>query len=175
VNPLLGARQPVPAVVPEVDREGLGEEEEGVHPVRREEDRRHVRPKLRVVADEQEQEEGAQEGGGGERGERQLDQLVREPVVLGVTRAPADDLDDHGEDRDAEDERGEVQMELRHGPDREAGPEHRELAVRRLLRSLLRERGKRRQHEEGAREDERCRYGFRKRLSRERRKTLSEA
>src|SRR2546422_10259920 len=86
VDPLPRSAEPFPAVVPEVDRERLGEEEERVDPVRREEDRRHVRPKLRVVADEQEQEERAQERGRREGGEDELDELVGEPVVARGTR-----------------------------------------------------------------------------------------
>jgi hypothetical protein len=112
------------------------------------EDRRHVRPELRVVADEQEQEERAEQRRRRERRERQLDELVREPVVLGVTGAPADDLDDDGEDRHAEDEGGEVQMELGDRPDRQPRADQRECAVCRVFGRVLGQRRKRRKQGE---------------------------
>jgi hypothetical protein len=175
VDPLPRPLQPVPAVVPEVDREGLGEEQHGVDPVGREEDGRHVRPKLRVVADEEEQQQRAEEGGGGEGGERELDQLVREPVVLLVPRAPADDLDDDGEDRHAEDERGEIQVQLGDRPHREAGADPRKTTVRRLLRRFLCERGQGARKNDDASENETgCGY-LRDRPSRERWRTLSDS
>src|SRR5207245_10382862 len=86
VDPLPRSAEPLPAVVPEVDRERLGEEEERVDPVRREEDRRHVCPKLRVVADEQEQEERAQERGRREGGEEEIDELEGEAALEVDTR-----------------------------------------------------------------------------------------
>jgi hypothetical protein len=51
--------------------------------------------------------------------------------------APADDLDDDGEDRHAEDERGEVEVQLRDRPHRQARAEVREGPVRRLLARRL--------------------------------------
>jgi len=90
-----------------------------VDPVGREEDGRHVRPKLRVVTDEEEEQEGPEERGGRKRGEGQLHELVGEPVVFLVARTPPDDLDDDGEDRAPEDEGGEVEVELGDRPHRE--------------------------------------------------------
>src|SRR5262249_45177092 len=84
----------------------------------------------RVISDEEEQQQSAEEGRRREGREGQLDQLVREPVVPGLAGAPADGLDDHGEDRNAEDERGEVQMQLRDGPHREPRAQHGKRAVR---------------------------------------------
>src|SRR5262249_13111936 len=106
-------------------------------------------PELRVVADEEEEEERAQQRRRRERRERQLDQLVREPVVLGVARPPANRLDDDREDRYAEDEGREVQVELRDRPDRQARADQREGAVRGLLGGVLGQGGERGGEEEG--------------------------
>ncbi len=62
---------------------------------------------------------------------------MREPVVPCLTRPPADRLDDDGEDGNAEDERGEVEMQLSHGPHGEARAEDGERAVRGILRRAL--------------------------------------
>src|SRR5262249_58576910 len=82
---------------------------------------------------------GAKERGGRERGEDDLDDDGGQPVVPRVARPPADDLDDHGEDRDAEDERGEVQVELGDRPHCEARSDEREGAVRGIPGSVLRQ------------------------------------
>src|SRR4029450_13402349 len=89
-----------------------------------------------------EQEEGAQQRGRRERGEDELDELVGQPVVPCVTRPPADDLDDHGEDRDAENEGREVQVELGDRPYCEPRPDEGKGAIRGLAGSLLRQRRK---------------------------------
>ena len=139
VDPLAGARQPVPAVVPEVDDEGLQEEQRGVEPHARREDRAHVGPELRVEGDQEEEEQPAQERGRREGREGELHELVGQPVEappLGRVEAgpPGHDLDDDGEDRHAQDERGEVEVDLGDDPHRQPRADVGEGAVGRLAR-----------------------------------------
>jgi hypothetical protein len=68
---------------------------------------------------------------------------VRQPVVARVAGPPADDLDDDGEDRNAQDEGREVQVELGDRPHGQPRAEGRERPVRRFLGGLL---GLHRQH-----------------------------
>ena len=91
-----------------------------------------------IVADEQEEQEGAQQRGGREGGEGELDQFVGEPVVALLARPPADDLDDHREDRYAEDEGREVQVQLGHRPHGQPRADQREVTVGRFLGRVLR-------------------------------------
>ena len=129
-------REPVPAVVPEVHGERLGEEQSRVEPHRGREDPAHERPEPRVERDQEEEQQAAQEGRRREGRERELDELVGEPVVAPTLLAvhpdpPADELDDDGEDRHAQDERGEVQVDLGDHPDREPRADHGKRPVRR--------------------------------------------
>src|SRR6185295_13314801 len=82
-----------------------------------------------------------------------LDELVREPVVLRVPRTPADDLDDDGEDRHPEDERGEVEVQLCDRPHGQARADQRESAIGRLFDRFL---GQRRQRREEREERQHC-------------------
>jgi hypothetical protein len=80
---------------------------------------------------------------------------VGQPVVARVASAPADDLDDDGEDGAAQDEGGEVQVQLGDGPHGQTGADEREGPVGGLAGGLLRADGQRGEHgEEGGEGEE---------------------
>ena len=121
------------------------------------EDPAHEGPESRVERDQEEEEQTPEQRRRRERREGELHELVGEPVVAPPFLAvhpdpPAHELDDDGEDRHAQDEGGEVQVDLGDYPDREPRADVGEGPVRGLLLLLSpaggREAGDRRGHEE---------------------------
>jgi len=124
--PLLPA---VPAVVVEVEREGLEEEQPGVDPRRVLEDGKQVGEEARVERGEEEQQDGAPDGRRAVGHEQETREFLAQPVVALVAAEDADRFRHDGEHRHAQHERRKHQMDLRRDPHRRPGPDDRELAV----------------------------------------------
>ncbi len=119
----------VPAVVIEVQRERLEEEQRRVRPHRGAEHRREVGPESRVQRGEEEHEHRAPDRGRAVGHEQQARELLRQPVVALVPAEDPDRLRHHGEQRHAQHEGGEHEVHLGRDPHRGPRADQRKLAV----------------------------------------------
>ena len=119
----------IPAVVVQVEGEGLEEEESYVDPHGDLEDLRKVDPEVREDGDEEEGEDRSPDRRGGVRNEQQPGELLRELIVLLVSPEHANGFGDDCEHRHAEDESREEKVDLRRPPDRHTPPDKGEISV----------------------------------------------
>ena len=123
------AAHPAPAVIVEIEAEGLGEEQQGVEEHDVLEEARHVPHERRVEREQGESQQAAQRRRRGVGHAEQAGELVGQLIEAFIAVAPADDLDDHGEQRHAQHKSPEEEVHLRQKPDKFARIQSHELAV----------------------------------------------
>ena len=119
----------IPAVVVQVEGEGLEEEESYVDPHGDLEDLGKVDPEVGEDRDEEEGEDRPPDCRGGVRHEQQPGELLRKLIVLRIPPEHADGLGDNREHGHAEHEGREEQVDLRGDPDGHAPPNQGEVSV----------------------------------------------
>ncbi len=131
VSPLGAAVFPaVPAVVVQIEGEGLEQKQSGIQPHRWAEDRRQVAPESRVQGREEHRQQGAPDGRGAVRHEQQPGELFRQAVVALFLVEDPDRLGDDGEHGDPQHEGGEHQVHFCRDPHRRARADAWEVPVR---------------------------------------------
>ena len=121
--------QAVPAEVIQIHAEAFAEEQKDVDHHGGEEDTGQEIHECGIEADQEEHQDAAEDGGGGKGDAEQAGELVRQVVVLLILGSGAQDFNDEDEQRHADHEGAEHQVQLRDHPHRHTAPDDREIAV----------------------------------------------
>ena len=120
---------PVPTVVVEIQRERLEKENGAVHPHRWREYRKQVREELGIERRQEKRERRPPEGRRAVGDQQQPREFFGQPVVALILAEDADPLGHHSEDRHAQHERREHQVDLGGDPDGGAAADQWEVPI----------------------------------------------
>ncbi len=119
----------VPAIPIEIEGRGLDQEQHAIDQERGEKDIREIGHQLGIERNQHEEKNAAEERGGGVCRRQKLGELLGELVISLLTGFPRHDFAEPGENRNAEHETSQEQMELCNDPNQVAAPDAGDVAI----------------------------------------------